>query len=103
MEGIVHHDIIFANPEVTFTQLDPAVQTKIIADGTVRGAVIEVDVPAVIAAPAVVANDVRFDCVERDELGRFAFGHGRRAPVTVAPPGIKTAVIARFQDGVKYI
>ena len=72
-------------------------------------AVVEIDVPAVVAAPAAVANDVRLHRVEEHHV---LVGFPRpvvvqietgQPPVAVAAPGIERAVVARLLDGVEDI
>ena len=73
----------------------------------IAGAVVQVDVPAVVAAPAVVAQDGRSS--RRPSSGRSGFGlthvvivvDSLRPQIAVAAPGVERAVVAGFLDGVE--
>ena len=59
MEAVVDHDVVLHHAVEAFAVLQAAVQAEVVVDVVVGGAVVQVDVPAVVAAPAVVANDDR--------------------------------------------
>src|SRR5450759_1728475 len=61
MERIVDHHIVFHGSEKAFAKLDSAVQGEVVIDVIVGGAIVEINVPAVVATPAVVTNDAGFD------------------------------------------
>ena len=53
----VHDDIVLDHASEAFAVLDAAVQAEIVRDDVKGRAVVEVDVPAVIATPAVVGAE----------------------------------------------
>jgi hypothetical protein len=64
VEGVVHHDVVLDAAVEAFAQLEAAAEAQVVDDFVVGGAVVEVDVPAVVASPAVVAERGFPDSVE---------------------------------------
>jgi hypothetical protein len=101
MERIADHHIVFHGAEEALAVLDAAVQGQVVIEVIVARSVVEIDVPAVVAAPAAVTKDVGFhhvgqrkvavrsrgDCVQVDIF---------QTPIAVASPGIERSVITRF-------
>ena len=74
----------------------------------IAGTVVEVDVPAMVAAPAVVAEDGRSSRASRGTIALLAFPglvvvqiQAAQPPEAVAAPGVERAVVAGFLDGVE--
>ena len=106
VEAVVDDDVVRRDAVEALAELEAAVQAAGCCNLVVRRAVVEVDVPAVVAAPAVVAEDGWVaPC-------RGAAGSGSAAtslsttphvglPEAVAAPGVEAAVVAGFQHGVE--
>ena len=92
---------------VALAVFDSAVEAEVVFDDVVRGTVVEVDVPSVVAAPAGVTQGVGHDHVEQRQLrGGLHPGVDFGClwhPEAVAAPGVKTAVVAGFLDGVEHV
>ena len=71
METAVHHDVVFDDPAKTFAVLDSAVQAKIVGDDVKGRTIVEVNVPPVIATPAVVGEHHGFYRVELRQFGNL--------------------------------
>jgi len=60
-----------------------------------------------IATPATVPDDIWFKHIQKWQTGFFGYFGNRfvdiRCPEAVAPPGVETAVIAGFENGIEYI
>ena len=57
MEAAVHQDVVVGLAAIALAEFESAAEHQVVVDLVVRGAVIEVDVPAVIATPAAVVQD----------------------------------------------
>ena len=64
MYRVVYSDIAAHRAEAALTQLDSAGQAEIVFDDVVGGAVVKVDIPAVITAETACADDIRLDAVQ---------------------------------------
>ena len=78
MERVVHEDVVLDHAPIPLAVLDTAVQAKIVVDVVVARTIIEIDIPAMIAAPAAVADGDRLDAVQRRQL--WMSGHEVRRP-----------------------
>src|SRR6185295_5966582 len=94
VQRVVHQYVVLADSVKALAQLQAAIQTKIVIDAVVGAAIVQIDVPPVIAAPARVRVDVGLDDIQHRKLGLFAnrqrievdaFG----LPTTVTSPGIE--------------
>ena len=94
VQRVVHQHVVLADSVKALAQLQAAIQAKIIVDAVVGAAIVKIDVPSVIAAPARVRKNVGLDHIQHGKLGIFA---GRQRieidafglPPTVTPPGIE--------------
>src|SRR5205085_9204247 len=68
MKRVIDHDVVLYRAVKAFSQLDSSVQSHVVVDAVIRGAVIQVDVPSVVASPAVVAQRHRLHGVQAREL-----------------------------------
>ena len=57
MERAVEDQIIATRAVESFPPLEPAIEQKIVLNDVIRGAIIEVDVPTMVAVPAGVPQD----------------------------------------------
>src|ERR1019366_5808454 len=80
----VHQDVVFDHAAKPLAVLDAAAQTKVVRDGVIRRTVVEVNVPAVIAAPAIVGEYDGFHRVEQRQFGNLL--HPRVDFADVGPP-----------------
>jgi len=64
LKKVVDNHIVLNNPEVSLAQFDSAIQHQVVVDLVVAGTVVKVDIPSVITAPAVVAQDDWLDGIE---------------------------------------
>lgn len=107
MQRIVDNDVVGNDAVVAFAQFESAAEQEVVVDAVVAGTVVEVDVPSVVAAPAVVAENGGSENVEVGQAGRaFHFAAGGPdvgRPVTVASPGVEAAVVAGFEHGVEHV
>src|SRR5579872_3011717 len=99
VERIVHDDVILHDAIKTLAILEAAIETKVVANLVTGRAVVQIDVPAVIAAPAVVAQNDRFHHVEQRQLPVFAQHHrvqvhSFQSPVAVPAPRVERAMVA---------
>ena len=101
MKRIADHDVVRHDSPVTFAILKAAMQAQVVVDLEVRRPIIEIDVPAVIAAPAAVAKNDGGDGIDEREM--LLAGNGlfrwrmRCVPIPIAAPGIERAMIAGFR------
>ena len=51
VQRVGHEHIILTNPIVALAQFQAAIQAEIVVDAVVRAAIVQIDIPAVIAAP----------------------------------------------------
>jgi hypothetical protein len=107
VKGRIHGDVVADDAIETFPQLETTRQQEVLFDDVVRRAVVQVDVPPVLALEAVAPHDDRFDRVQRDQrtVGRHAPVHFLPVgmPVTVPPPTVECAVIGGFAHCVEHI
>ena len=108
MERIIHHDVVLHHAIKAFPKFDPPSQAEVVIDQIIRRAVVQVDIPPVIATPAVVAQDVGLDVVKLRQV--LVFTERDRVqvnvletPKAVAAPGVERAVIAGLEHGVEDI
>ena len=108
VQGVVHQHVVLADSVKALAQLQAAIQAKIVIDAVVGAAIVQIDVPSVIAAPADVGKNVGLDHIQHGKLGIFAdrqrididaFG----LPPTVTSPGIESAVVAGLHDGIENV
>ena len=57
MEGVADHDVVLGRPQEALAEFEAALEAEIVVDVVVGRSVVEVDVPAVVAAPAGIADD----------------------------------------------
>ena len=67
VQGVVDGDIVVYVTVEAFAQLESTLEHQVVIDLVMGGAVIEVNVPAVVTAPTAVADDAFF----RIELGEL--------------------------------
>ncbi|KQV36858.1 hypothetical protein ASC93_21765 [Massilia sp. Root335] len=67
MEAPVHEDIVANDPVHAFTQLEGARQLEVLFDDVIRGAVVQINIPAVVALEAVAPHHNWFDRVQRGQ------------------------------------
>src|SRR5207248_1407331 len=60
MERIVNNDIVLGGAEEALAMLNAAVQRQVVVKVVIRRSVVQVDIPPMVASPAIVAQDVRF-------------------------------------------
>ncbi|MFM1944341.1 MAG: hypothetical protein RI897_3323 [Verrucomicrobiota bacterium] len=106
-EGPVDDDVVRDRAEVAFSQFDTSCEAEVVGYDVIAGTVIQVDVPAVVTAEAVIS--------EGDGLLAFPFGHvGVLAdpllgyftvgvPEAVPAPAVERAVVAGFEDGIEHV
>src|SRR5450432_1730654 len=68
MKRVVYQNVVLASTVEAFAQLQPPVETEIVVDVKVGGAVVQIDIPAVIAAPARVRQNIRIGGIQQ---GKF--------------------------------
>ena len=68
VQRVVDRDVVVNMAVESFTKLEATLEHQVVVDFIVGGAVIEVDIPAVITAPAAVADDGFFR-IQLGELG----------------------------------
>src|SRR5680860_663565 len=107
MKPVIQDDIVLYRAIKTFAKLQSTVQTDIVINMIVGRAVVQIDIPTVVAAKAVVPN---YGGPNSIPFGHFGIScdnqvHGIPigVPETVATPRIKGAVVARFQDRIEDI
>ena len=54
MERVIDYDIVFYYPIEAFTQFDASVQTQIVINVVITGAVVQVNVPTSVAAKTIM-------------------------------------------------
>ena len=54
MERVIDYDIVFYYPIEAFTQFDASVQTQIVINVVITGAVVQVNVPTSVAAKTII-------------------------------------------------
>src|SRR6266704_946058 len=59
MKCVVHQDIVLAGAIEALPQLEPAVEAEIVVNVEVAGAIVKINIPAMIAAPARVRKNIR--------------------------------------------
>ena len=94
VQRVVHQYVVLADSVKALAQLQAAIQAKIVIDAVVGAAIVQIDVPSVIAAPArswrgcwarsYPAREVRRVC-RRQRIEVDAFG----LPPAVTSPGIE--------------
>src|SRR6185312_8802899 len=65
VERVVYHDIVYDDAVKSLAIFEASIEAKIVTDFVIRGAVVEIDIPAMIATPTVVSQNVRFDDIEQ--------------------------------------
>ncbi len=65
MQAVVDDDVVEAVALKTFAQFQSAVQQQVVVNLVMDGAVVEINVPAVVAAPAVVPQRDRLHHVQQ--------------------------------------
>src|SRR5271168_4771349 len=108
MERIAEDNVVRDETTIALAQLDTSVQTQVVFDDVVAGPVVEVDVPAVVAAPSVATEPGRpAAVVEQRQVGVFpdplVHGGDVRQPVTIAAPRVERSVVAGLLDGVEHV
>lgn len=106
-ERPVDDDIVGDCAEVTFTEFDAPGEAEVIGDQIVAGAIIQVDIPTVIAAEAVVLDGygfLAFPFGHVGVLGNPLLGYGPvRMPEPVSSPAVEGAVVTGFEDRIKHV
>ena len=92
---------------IALAELQAAAQKQVVVDGVMTGAIVQVHIPAMVAAPAVVAQDNLSDHIQEGQLrvgGDFLF-HGLPCglPVAVAAPGVEAAVVVCLQHRIEHV
>jgi len=108
MKRIVHQNIVLAGAIEALPQLDAAVQAEIVVNVVVAGAIVKINIPAMIAAPARVRKNNRRRGVEH---GKFCLSALNRSvqinpggtPPSVPTPGVERSMVASFLYGVENI
>ncbi len=100
MKGIIDHDIVFNNTIYTFTKFYSPIQTKVVVNNIVTGAVIKIYIPTMIATKAVITNSDGFHHIKHGKIV-IGFYNGVecsfvRMPIAVTSPGIKWTMITTF-------
>jgi len=94
VQRVVHQYVVFADSVKALAQLQATIQAKIVIDAVVAAAIIQIDVPSVITAPARVGKDIGLDHIQHGKLAILAdrqrididaFG----LPPAVTSPGIE--------------
>src|SRR5512140_619963 len=103
MERVVDGDVVPYPAMKAFAQLQTSMEQEIVVDLVVAGTIVEIHVPTMVAAPAVIAQDDWFDRVQQRQPGQLGTGCFLQAPVPVPAPGVKAPVVARFLHRVENI
>src|ERR1700687_645379 len=108
MKCVVHQDIVLAGAIEALPQLEPAVEAEIIENVVVAGAIVKVNIPAMIAAPARVRKNSRLHGVEHGEFCLNAMDRRVQinpgdTPPAVPTPGVERSMVASFLHGVENI
>ncbi len=67
VKAVIHEAVVPSVAAVALAQLEAAREHQVVEDVVIAGAVVEADVPAVVAAPAAVADDAGLYGVEEGE------------------------------------
>ena len=99
-------DVVAHRAEESLAQLDAALETQVVFDQVVGGAVVEVDVVAVGALEAIVAQGRDVHGIEPRHIAHAGELGGRGValhahPMAVATPTVERAVFATFEAGVE--
>ena len=103
VQGVVHRDVVPDPAMEPLAQLEPAAQEEVVVDLVVGRTIVQVHVPAVITAPAAVADDARLHRVQQRQLRQLAGRRVLQAPEAVAPPRVEGAVVAGLLDGIEHV
>ena len=104
---VVDHDVVMHAAIVALAEFDAAGKTQVVVYLVVARTVVQVDIPTVVATPAIVANDNRLMAVPFGHRGVLLNPLGRlaaiRMPEAIAPPTVERAVVAGLLDRVEYV
>ena len=106
MRAEERRDVVAHRAEESFAQLDAALETQVVLDQVVGRAVVEINVVAVGALEAIVAQGRDVHGIEPCQVAHAGELRGRGValhphPVAVATPTVERAVFAAFEAGVE--
>src|SRR5262249_26049397 len=103
VESVVNDHVVVGVAVEAFAELEAAVEQKVVVDLVIAGAIIEVDVPAMIAAPPAVTDDDGLHHVQHRQLRQLIWRRVLQSPEPVAAPGVEAAVVSGLEHSVEYV
>src|SRR5271157_6571851 len=96
MEGIVDQDVVLGGTMKSLAELQSSIETDVVVDMVVARPIVEVDVPAVVASPAIIMEHDRLAAIPQGHVGIPGPYRLPQVPKAVAAPGVERSVIAGF-------
>lgn len=84
-----------------FAELQSSVEAEVVVEVEVARSIVQVDVPAVVAPPAVVVQDDRLAAIPQGHVRILGPRRLPQVPIAVAAPGVERAVVAGLLDRVE--
>src|ERR1019366_5303297 len=107
VEAAIDYDVVGHYPSIALSILDSAVKAKVVRDDVVGRSIVQVNIPTVIASPAVISQDDRLDRIEHGQIRHLLDASIHFVdvwdPVAIAPPGVERTVVTGFFDRVEDI